>query len=315
MPYNAWRALLDRQHGVVTEGQAAQHGVTAASIEGRVRRGLYQRMGSGTIATFPTTPTLKAIEVATCLANPTAYLSHFSAGRRWHLKVPSATRAHIVVRIDSATARGDRPRDTSSLQVHRSRHLGPHDVGIREGLPVTSVPRTVTDLFQILESKVDRHALVTEAFRLRQTTLPLMTAVVLGQPRLRRRGELLETVQRAAGGSQSAGELRLYELILTMRLPEVERQYPLRVGNSYRYLDCAVPTYQLAIEYDGEPHLRDTQRNDDLRRDQQLRKMRWHTIRVTSERLRNERALADDIWHELSEQAARLGMEAAQRPT
>lgn len=110
----SWRALVDAQHGVVNEEQAGEHDISAATLQSRLRRGVYQRLGRGTIATFATSPSLDARDVAACLANPTAYLSHFSAGRCWRLKQPRST-APISscarpARIPKGRGRGRPPR-------------------------------------------------------------------------------------------------------------------------------------------------------------------------------------------------------------
>ena len=54
---------------------------------------------------------------------------------------------------------------------------------------------------------------------------------------------------------------------------------PARQGR--RYLDCALPAYKICLEYDGDLHLTDVQKHDDIIRDQTLRRLGWHTIRVT----------------------------------
>lgn len=315
MTSTEWRALLDQQHGIVTEAQAAQHGVTAASIESRVRRGLYQRVGSRTVATFASSPAIEAIEAAACLANPSAYLSHFSAGRRWRLQIAPDCRAHIVVPVDARTARGARPRSTSTVKVHRSRHLVDADLSRRNSLPMTSLERTLIDLFAVLPTADARRSMLAEAFRTRRTNQHRVTQSLLRLPQLGRRGELVDTIELCAGGSQSSGEMRLFAFVASLELPAaVVRQHRLRVGAINRYLDIAVPTHRLAIEYDGAHHLTDAQRDADLDRDHDLRKIKWQTVRVTAQRLRDGDELADVIWHELAEQAARLGMPVPSRP-
>jgi len=120
---DTWRELLDEQAGVVSLAQAASHGCSESMIDSRVRRGVYQRLGRRTVATFAATPTLVARDVAALLANPSAYLSHFSAARVWALKAGDDGRTHIVVPITGRQGKGPRPRSTPSLRVHRSRRL------------------------------------------------------------------------------------------------------------------------------------------------------------------------------------------------
>jgi len=161
---DAWRALIDAQHGVVTNQQAEEHGVTAAMIDHRVRNGVYQRLGEHTVATFAATPSREALEVAASLANPSGVLSHFSAARRHDLKAPDDGRVHISVPVKAPTGKGPRPGATRTLTVHRVRHLTDKDISERGGLRVTSLERTLIDLFGTLKRRDDRRALVAEAF-------------------------------------------------------------------------------------------------------------------------------------------------------
>jgi len=314
MAPDAWQELLDAQHGVVTPEQAAEHGVTAAMIERRISNGTYKRIGRA-VATFASTPSVAAIEVAATLNNPTAKLSHFSAGRRHDLAVPDDGLAHIVVPVAGATPKGRRPRSTKRLKVHKSRHLGDEDVTSRGGLAVTTLERTLIDMFEILERQDDRRKLVAEAFRRRQTTAKRISAAVLRVPQLARRGELLYTVELAAGGSHSVGEMRLYEFIARWELPTPERQFIPGLPRGRRYLDCALPAFKIVLEYDGELQLSDKQKHDDVMRDQLLRRLGWHTIRVTELRMREERQLAEDIWQDILERAGLLGVAPPSPPS
>lgn len=314
MQSDAWQELLDAQHGVVTVEQAARHGVTAAMIERRISHGIYKRIGRA-VATFASTPTVAAIEVAATLDNPTAKLSHFSASRRHDLAVPDDGLAHIVVPVTGKTAKGRRPRSTERLVVHKSRHLGDDDVTSRGGLPVTTLERTLIDMFEILESEEHRRKLVAEAFRRRQTTAARLSAAVLRIPQIARRGELLYTAELAAGGSHSVGEMRLYEFMASWELPTPARQFMPQLPRGRRYLDCALPMYKIALEYDGQLHLSDEQKHDDVMRDQRLRRLGWHTIRVTDLRMRDERQLAEDIWQDIIERAALLSVDVPNEPS
>jgi hypothetical protein len=306
---DAWRALIDAQHGVVTNQQAEEHGVTAAMIDHRVRNGVYQRLGEHTVATFAATPSREALEVAASLANPSGVLSHFSAARRHDLKAPDDGRVHISVPVKAPTGKGPRPGATRTLTVHRVRHLTDKDISERGGLRVTSLERTLIDLFGTLKRRDDRRALVAEAFRKRQTTLGRMQAAIRRMPQVRRRGELFYTLDLAAGGSHSAGEMRLYEFMHDWGFPTPDRQLVPQLPKGRRYVDCALPAYKIVLEYDGDLHLTDKQKHDDIMRDQQLRRLGWHTIRVTELRMRDERQLAVDVWADIVERAGALGVD------
>ncbi len=128
-------------------------------------------------------------------------------------------------------------------------------------------------------------------------------------PQVRRRSELFRTVEMACGGSHSGGEMRLYDFMARWSLPTPVRQHVPQLPRGRRYVDCALPSYKIAIEYDGRHHLTDAQRHDDQLRDEALRRLQWVTIRVSDRRLRDEQSLAGDIWANVVEQAQRFGIE------
>jgi hypothetical protein len=188
--------------------------------------------------------------------------------------VPVDDDVHVTV------SPGDERR-RPGVRVYRRENRADIDRTQRRGLPVTSTERTLIDVFDVLRDGEQRRAMVAEAFRRRRTTGPLLRAAVLRTPQINRRGELLYVVELATGGSQSAGEMRLYELMREWGLPEPEWQLIPQLLRGRRYLDCALPAYKICLEYDGDLHLTDVQKHDDIIRDQTLRRLGWHTIRVT----------------------------------
>jgi hypothetical protein len=81
-----------------------------------------------------------------------AVLSHRSAADLWGLR-PSAGRLEVTV--------PELTRDIPDIQIHRSRILTPADVTLEDGIPVTSVARTLLDLGAVVrppdvEVAVDR---------------------------------------------------------------------------------------------------------------------------------------------------------------
>ena len=116
-------------------------------------------------------------------------------------------------------------------------------------------------------------------------------------------------LELAGDGSHSGGEMRLHEFMVRWGLPTPVRQFEVQLPRGRRYVDCALPAYKIAIEYDGRHHLTDAQRHDDQLRDEALRRLHWVTIRVSDRRLRDERRLATDLWANIREQALRLGIE------
>jgi len=60
-------------------------------------------------------------------------------------------------------------------------------------------------------------------------------------------------------------------------LPEPSRQH---LPNGQRFVDCALPAYKIAIEYDGRHHLTDEQQHSDQLRDESLRRLQTGAIKL-----------------------------------
>ncbi len=76
---------------------------------------------------------------AVLACGPGAVLSHRSAARLWGIRPDSRGAVDVMV-----TGSGRRPR--RGIDVHRARALDPSDLTVIDGIPVTSLPRTLLDL-------------------------------------------------------------------------------------------------------------------------------------------------------------------------
>jgi very-short-patch-repair endonuclease len=299
---DTWDELLAEQHGVFTKSQAAGHGIGAPVLADRLRDGVYREVAprtfyAGGAAPLPT----GALRWRALLSLTDATISHLTAAEVWRLSVPASSDVHVTV-----PRKKWKPRD--GVAVHRAQHLTDADITTRDGLRVTGLERTLIDAFELLKKRDDRRTLIADAFRSRRTTTDRMSEAILRIPQLRRRAELVYTIDLAAGGSHSAGEMRLYEFVAAWDLPAPERQFVPQLPKGKRYVDCALPAYKIALEYDGRLHLTDRQKHDDIMRDQLLRRLQWHTIRVTELRMRDAEQLAADIWQDIVDRAAALGV-------
>lgn len=303
-----WEQLLKRQHGLFTLAQAGAHGVPTPLLRQRERDGLYRTVApktmyvAGSVELPPRAQLWRAV-----LTLDHAALSHTTAAILWQLRVADDDAVHVTV-----PRGGWRPR--TGFQLHTSRSMSALDRGIRCDLPVTSLERSLVDTFDLLEVADARKTLVADAFRSRVTTLAKVSDCVLRLAQLHRRAELFECLELAAGGSHSAGEMKLLAFLTRWSFPTPARQLVPELRYGRRYVDCAFPAYQIALEYDGRHHLDDAQRHDDQLRDEALRRLRWVTIRISGRRLRDERRLAGDIRANLVEQAERFGLEPPPAP-
>lgn len=131
--------LAARQHGVVWAAHLRGLGLTPPGIEARVRARRLFRVHRGLYAVGHTALTPRGRELAAVLAcGPGARLSHRSAASLWALLRSSGRR------IDVTAPRSRKPR--AGITLHRSRSIHPDDVDRFDGIPVTSVARTLVDV-------------------------------------------------------------------------------------------------------------------------------------------------------------------------
>ena len=204
-----------------------------------------------------------------------AVLSHRAAAGLWDL-LPWPTG-----RIDVTTRR--RRRSTRAIRVHCSRTLRPEDVTEIDGLPVTTVERTILDLADTENDRLLKHA-CHGAEHLR-----LLDANRIGPApgrRTRRRDEALATLRHAPPQiARSELEERFLELARRAGLPP-----PLVNEDRGPYcLDFFWPDLGLVIETDGaRTHNTDAAFHADRRRDVDLKVAGLETVRFTWDHIVND---------------------------
>ena len=173
-----------RQHGVVSVDQLRRSGVSEDAIRARVILGRLHRVHRGVYAVGHAALSSEGRWLAAVLAlggGPSqrggsvldhwgAVVSHRSAACLWGLLSPAV--GPVDVSVAGTTGRARR----SGIRVHRSRSLGQSDVRLCRGIPVTSPPRTVTDLRKAIAAGAEG---AVSARELRRAT---RQANVLGLP-------------------------------------------------------------------------------------------------------------------------------------
>ena len=161
----------DRQHGVVATWQLLGDGIGPTTIKRRTADRRLQRLHRGVYAVGHTRTTIHGRWMAAVLAlGPDAVLSHREAAALWALR--ASNRASIDVTV-ARTSRRRRKRIT----VHRTGQLHPEDRTRRQGIPVTSVARTLLDLAEIVSSTQLQRA-YEEAARLGVLDTKAVTALL-----------------------------------------------------------------------------------------------------------------------------------------
>jgi predicted transcriptional regulator of viral defense system len=96
---------------------------------------------------------------ATLTFGPTAALSHRDAGALWALLGSSSPRIEVTVP-------GRSKRGREGIRVHCVRRLDPRDVTTKDGIPVTTVARTLLDNAEVVRMR-QLERMLEEAERLR----------------------------------------------------------------------------------------------------------------------------------------------------
>ncbi|ADB50139.1 type IV toxin-antitoxin system AbiEi family antitoxin domain-containing protein [Conexibacter woesei] len=142
-PDHTIAALAARQHGVVSRGQLRDAGVTGRALDWRLTNGRLLRLHPGVYAAGHARLTRNGHWLAAVLATgPGAVLSHRSAAALHDLR-PDNRRA-----IDVTTAA--HRIGSARIVVHARRSLDARDVASVDGVPVTTVARTLVDLAEVV---------------------------------------------------------------------------------------------------------------------------------------------------------------------
>jgi very-short-patch-repair endonuclease len=237
-------AIAELQRGCVSRAQLLACGVSDSAIARRLRRGRLERVHPGVYALPHTLDLPHAPETAALLAcGDGAALSHHTAATLWGLRPGVARPVHITIP-------GDRgfPAPTG-VKLHRSRTIGSSDVCIHDGLPVTSVARTLLDVAATLPDR-DVERLLDEGLFVRRVVAigdVNETLSRAGNHPGRARLERVAATHSCSTKTDSPPEERLFALIRAAGLPAPQVQvYVL----GYR-LDFFWPELQLAVEVDA----------------------------------------------------------------
>jgi len=262
-----------RQHGVIARGQLVELGLTDRRIGSRVRSGRLHRVHQGVYAVGHERLTTKGRFLAAVFAcGPGAALSHQSAAVLWGLRPERGPRVDVTV----PTTGGRKRR--GAMIVHRS-PLPDHELTVRDGVPVTTVVRTLIDLADMLPRRA-LERIIDEASYLRLDLDGL-------EPRRGRRGYgLLRRVvaDHEAGSTWTRSDLEERMLALCRRsslpIPDVNAKV-----EGYE-VDFVWRDARLIVETDGwAAHGTRKAFERDRIRDAELTAGGWRVVRITRRRL------------------------------
>jgi hypothetical protein len=274
--------MAARQHGVVSRRQLLAVGVDDAGVRRRIEAGYLHRVHAGVYAVGHPRLTQRGRWMAGVVAcGQGSFLSHLDGAALLGFYDGTGPRIHVTVTSH---------RRVEGLILHRTRRLDPDEVTTKEGIPVTTVARTLVDLTELLtEDRLLRAMREAEYRRLLDLTA-LNAAVERAHGR---RG--LKALKRAIA-THLPGEIvrdelehRFAELLRPSELPTPDRNIPVETPRGTYILDCYWPEYGMAVELDGrDAHARELGFEADRRRDAALTALGLRPLRFTWQRITYE---------------------------
>jgi very-short-patch-repair endonuclease len=225
--------------------------------------------------------TLRGHFIAAVLSfGPHAVLSHRSAARLWNLLPDSRPVIDVTVPRGGGRSRG-------KVRVHQTRQLHPNDVTVLDGIPVTSLARTLLDV--AASEKPDRIELAIEqAEKLKLIDARAIDEALERSPRHTGRRPLsaaLTDVAHTARGTRRELERRFQKLVRDAQLPRPEVNTIVEGCE----VDVVWREQRLIVELDSrEFHLTRRAFETDRERDARLQIAGYRVIRITWRRLVNE---------------------------
>jgi len=270
-------ALAARQHGIVAHRQLLELGLGHQAIRYRAAIGrLHVIHGEVYAVGHPAVSPRGRLMAAVLACGPGALLSHQSAAWLWELAPPPGSD------IDVTAPRALRGRP--GIVVHRVRRLDPRNSALRDGIPATTVSRTLLDLAEVCHQSALRRA-CERAERLRLFDLRELEELCRrsrGRRGLRPLRELLASLTEAAPPTRSELERTFLGHCRAAGLPAPA----VNVRVAGLEVDCLWLGQRLVVELDGYAFHGDRAAFErDRIRDATLQLAGFRVLRVTYRRL------------------------------
>jgi very-short-patch-repair endonuclease len=293
--------LARRQHGVVGRAQLITTGFGEDAIEHRLRVGRLHRLQRGAYAVGHRSVGVRGRWLAAVLAcGEGATLSHWSAAALWGIRPGARETTDVTV--------PRRGRNSDTIRRHYGA-LPTDEVTVEDGIPITTVPRTIFDLAAISTVEVVENAL-REAEYLRLYDALSLEDLVARHPGCRGVGKLRVCLARLkeepTGRRRSRLEERFIPFLRHHHLPLPRLNAWVELGARRYQVDCVWPASQI-VELDGwQGHGTRTAFREDRARDRRLRVAGYTVTRLAWSQLDDEPgAIAADLRALLSSGPAR----------
>jgi hypothetical protein len=226
-------------------------------------------------------------------------MSHRSAAHLHDLRRTDRARIEVIVP-------GPSTRKHPGLEIHRSTTLAPQDITVIDGIPVTTIARTLMDLAAVLPRRGVERAL-DHAAQHEVLDLTRVRDVIERNPHskgARRLKRILADYLLDAPTENNFEELFL-KLCRDYKLPLPERQVYIDPGDDEPIIrgDFVWREQRLIVETDGrQTHSTHGAFESDRRRDQRLTLAGWRVLRITWKQLTHEPKRIARLVHEALKQ-------------
>ncbi len=275
-------SLAGAQHGIVARSQLLDAGIDRKAIEVRLKRNRLHRLHAGVYAVgHPVIGTRGRWSAAVLAGGQDAVLSHRAAGQLWEL-LPWTTLFVEVTRPRSSRGR-------SRIKFHRAT-VPADERTVVDGIPVTSMPRTILDLGSVLDRRLLERA-INEAEVLGLTD-PLSVPDLLVRHRGRRGPAVLRAIfgdrEASRGVTANTFEALFAGLVDEYALPTPRFNAELAIRGRFFKVDAMWEAQKVIVELDGRAaHGTQSAFENDRQRDRLLLLAGWRIVRITWLQLRD----------------------------
>ena len=273
------RTILDFANahgGVVTRHFLEQLNLSRGQIEMRVRRHGWKSIGRGAYRVLEARDVRDRLSGAIAAINASA-VSHESAAELHGFRLlPTG------VAVVSAHSRTTHQFD--GVLVHRTHDLDPSHLTRVDGLPCTTVARTIVDLAPGVSDRrlgaIVDDLVVRRRVELSEVDVVLASIARQGKPGVTRMRRVL-TSRWGEDHNASILERRARSLLARSGLPRPVSEFPIPWSDGRRF-DDAYPDHRLALEWDGRKyHGQFSAFEADRRRDREALENGWRVLRFT----------------------------------
>ncbi|HTU15902.1 MAG TPA: DUF559 domain-containing protein [Solirubrobacterales bacterium] len=251
-------SIANRQYGVVGRQQLLDADIEPGFIQGRINARHFTAVYPGVYAVGHSQLPVRGHWMAAVLASgPASVLSHRSAASNWGLVPPPP-----VIEV----LRSSSPKESAPLYaghptpfgrrivIHRSRVFGPDEYELRNGIPTTTVPRTLLNLAATWNVRQLDSAL-SEAERFGLVELKLLKEIShrgRGWTGIRKLREVVDAWDPSSIRTRSELEMEFLRLCREYRIPAPE----INVMVGGHEVDCLWSERKLIVELDGHRYHR-----------------------------------------------------------